>query len=228
MMTPGNRILAPAVLGAILCWALPASAAPIGRPVSSEHQWRLGGILAAENVDVEQEAVNLEGEQHSFIYLAEATYGLSQDAEFFLRAGGSREKFEAGAVSIALGNQFDWGFGIRGVMYNSWTNWKLIGDMQYLARPGRGFLSADVDITEYQIAAAVETRIGDFLPYGGLFYDKLQVKSNNQTIFRTVESKNNIGVYLGTGLEPNETWSLFIETRLMNGHSFSGGAYYRF
>jgi hypothetical protein len=221
-----NRIRISA-LAAVL-WAIPAAAAPIGRPVTSEHQWRVGALLSTENIDVAQEAVFLEGRQRSLLYLAEAAYGLSQDAEFYLRFGGSREKFHAGAVSIPLGSQLDWGFGVRGVMYNSWTNWKLIGDLQYLARPGRGYLTADVDITELQLAGAVETRVGDFLPYGGVFYDSLEVKSNNETLFRSVEADNKIGIYLGTGLEPNESWSLFLETRLMNGHSFSTGAYYRF
>lgn len=211
----------------LLCSA--ASAAPIGRPVTAEHAWNAGVVLSNQNTEVEMRAGAAQGEQQSKLWLGELAYGISQDAEIFLRAGGSYEKFDNGRLSMDLGDKFDWGVGLRGVMYNSWQYWRLLGDIQYLSRPGRRYISADVDIIEWQASASVEYLFRNtYYPYLGVHYRDLDLKSNAPTVFPTMTAARNWAIHGGCGWEPSERWRLFVEGQFGENFTASGGASYRF
>lgn len=204
-----------------------ASAAPIGRPITAEHQWVAGVIGDVDHIDVKNDQGQGVGEMKSSLILGEAAYGFSQDAEFYLRLGGTADEFVQGPT-LDLGSGMAWGVGLRSVLYESWRDWRFVGDLQYLSRPDHGYGMADLEIWEGQMAVGIETRFNEWYPYGGAFYNHLEVNSNNQAVYLNQKNAHHYGVYLGLGWEPRPEWALFAETRLVTGFSLSGGAAYRF
>lgn len=227
---PIPRAAAIAIVGATLLLAAaagPSGAAPIGRPHTAERQWVVGVVGGSEKVEVEVAGSTSRGDLQSNLVLGEAAYGFTPDAEFYLRIGGSAEELRMGAVRD-LGSAVAWGLGIRSVLYESWRDWRILGDIQYLSRPGHAWGAADIDVWEYQMATAIEVKLEDFYPYGGVFYNNLEVESNNQGIYRDQKNDNRIGVYLGVGWEPRTDWALHVEGRMIHGPGVSGGIAHRF
>lgn len=209
--------------------AIISDAAPIGRPIAAQNQWMVGGIVSYERVDLEDGSRSLRGEAVSTIFLGEASYGFSEGGEFYVRMGMSDEKYKAGGFTPNLSTKLDWAMGIRGTLYDSYQNWKLIGDLQWMARPSRNYSGADLDFSEWQIATGMEYRLtNEIFPYGGIFYQNIEIRSNNQGIFPTVKSVQNIGAYLGLGYEPSPRWVFFTEGRMSTGGCVTAGANYRF
>ncbi len=218
-----------AIMLGLSAWvAMPsATAAPIGRPITAEHQWVAGVIGGVERVDVKNRGTVTIGDLNSSILLGEAAYGFTPDAEFYLRLGGSGEEYELGVLRD-LGASTAWGIGLRSVLYESWRDWRILGDIQYLSRSDHAFGTADIDIWEYQFGSAVEVRFDAFYPYAGVFYNHLEVESNNQAVYRDQRNDKKVGVYGGIGWEPRPEWVLHAEARLIHGPSVSGGVAYRF
>lgn len=225
----GAAFLAALLLDLVLVGALPASAAPIGRPHTNEGQWVVGVLGSFDRIPVQNTRPGgpVSGDLRSDIFLAEAAYGFTPDAEFYLRAGASEEEYELGTVRD-LGSSGAWGLGIRSVLYESWRVWRILGDIQYLSRPDHAAGVADVDIWEYQIATAVEAKFDDFYPYVGVFFNKLEVESNNLGIYPEQRNDKHLGAYGGIGWEPRPEWAVHAEARLINGPALSGGIAYRF
>ncbi|OIO33484.1 MAG: hypothetical protein COS94_07710 [Candidatus Hydrogenedentes bacterium CG07_land_8_20_14_0_80_42_17] len=212
-----------------MLFSISSSAAPIGRPITAQNQWMVGGIVSYDKVDLENNQRTLRGEATSTVFLSEAAYGFADGAEFYLRLGTSSEKFRAGAFSPDLSSKLDWGVGIRGTWYDSYQNWKLVGDAQWMARPSRNYLGSDLDYTEWQVASAMEYRLtNEIFPYAGIFYQNLEITSNNQSQFPSVQAVNKVGAYLGAGFEPSPRWVFFTEARMSAGASVTAGANYRF
>jgi len=208
---------------------LSADAAPIGRPITEQNQWLVGGIISYDRVDLAAKNRSFRGEAVSTLFLTEASYGFSEDGEFYLRLGLSEEKFKAGRFMPNLSSKLDWAIGVRGTIYDSYQNWRLIGDLQWMARPGRNYNGADLDYTEWQVATGMEYRLtNEIFPYGGIYYQDMEIHSNNQGTFPSVESVKNIGLFVGVGYEPSPRWLFFDEGRATTGSSVTGGVNYRF
>lgn len=215
----------------ILLLALTATAAhaiPIGRPNAAEHQWRVGGIAAFDNVKLSGKTNLLnKGELHSRIFLAEGVYGFTQGGEIVLRLGSSDDRYVTGATRD-LGEKIDWGIGLRGILWDSYRDWRILGDAQYFTRPGRNSGIADLEITQWQLASSVEWHFSEYYPYAGLYYGSLHVNSNNEAIFPSLKTSGSLGVHLGLGYEPTIDWTFNLEGRFVGGSSVSGGVHYRF
>lgn len=211
----------------ILITSSMAAALPIGRPVAAERQWRAGVIVAAEETDMRREGTSLKQTLSSNMILGEASYGFTDDAEFVLRIGGSEEQVD-GSAHQDLGSGLDWGVGIRGVMYNSYQDWRLLGDVAYLSRLGRTFATADQEISEWQAAASYERRYGRYYPYVGINLNSITINTNNPSVFRKMKSSEVLGFHLGLGIEPKLEWSLFLEAQFGHTESLSTGVHYRF
>lgn len=217
------------VLGVLLLNAAAASAAPIGRPTAYERSWSLGGIISVERTNVESRSRATNGDLESELFLIDAGYAFQRDAEFFVRLGVTADDYRAsGSSSTSLGTGLAWGVGTRGVLYNSYRSWRILGDLQYLSRPGRDFGISDIDIREFQLAGAVEVRAGDIFPYGGLLYRRLDLKSSSSAVVPESRNEQEIGVYLGVGFEPRREWAGYAEIQFASGLTGTAGLNYRF
>ena len=206
-----------------LAAAAPA-ALPIGRPVTSEHSWALGAIGTIDRVKVENRAYTVNGKEFSSGGYADVAYGFTHNAEAFLRLGTTAEKYEPNpGTSQKLGTQLNWGVGLRGTLYDSYQGWKLLGDAQYGGRTSRGVPGAEVSINDWQIASAVEMEAGNFYPYLGVLYGRMELKSNNNSVFPSLKSRDQFDVYFGTGWQPSDLWKTFIEARFLSGFCASAG-----
>lgn len=210
----------------VFIFSMPAFALPIGRPLPSDGHWRLGGVVAWENTDVIPDNGIGRDELEATMVFADASYGFTQNAEFVLRLGGSEEALSAGNRDIGSG--LDWGAGVRGVMYNSWTDWRLLGDAQYFNRISRTFGAADVEVWEWQIAISSEWRFERYYPYIGASFGDVRVTSNNQSIIRDSSSEDLLGFHAGLGIEPRPEWAVYVEGQTGRTQSLAAGVHYRF
>lgn len=204
-----------------------AAALPVGRPIASEHQWRAGVVGAADEMDMQEEGNLNDNSLSTGMLLFEASYGFVRDAELVIRVGGSDESVD-GRTSRDIGSGFDWGLGVRGVMYDSYQDWRILGDAQYMSRLSRVFAGADLEIDEWQLAASVDWHLGKYYPYVGASFGEATIQTNNTGIFRKQKSADSIGFHAGLGIEPNLEWSVYVEGQFGRTSGVSGGAHYRF
>ncbi|MEK8023222.1 MAG: hypothetical protein AAB229_05375, partial [Candidatus Hydrogenedentota bacterium] len=170
---------------------------------------------------------SVAGDLRSRLVLAEAVYGFTQGGELVLRLGTSDESFRSGTAQD-LGAKLDWGIGVRGIMWDSFRDWRILGDAQYFSRPTRNYGIAEITISQWQIASSVEWHLHEFYPYIGLHYEDIKLSSNNEAVFPSLETKGAIGIQLGLGYEPSVDWSLHVEARTGSSDAFTVGAHYRF
>ncbi|RMH56722.1 MAG: hypothetical protein D6679_08445 [Candidatus Hydrogenedentota bacterium] len=232
-MTQGSRV------GGRLCVFLGAAAVvmistavvkagPVGRPVTTEKQWAVGGGYSWDEFKIDAKGTTLTGEATASTGYIEAAFGFANNVEGYLRLGGGSEDLSSNQLRVDYGSGLMWGLGVRGTMYESYQGWRLLGDLQWLSRPSRSVGIADIDITEIQAAGLLEFDMQTFRPYVGFGWSRFEAASNNQGLVPTVRSKNNLSLILGGGFEPREEWSLFLEGRFINTISFSGGVFRRF
>ena len=82
-------------------------------------------------------------------------------------------------------------------------------------------VSGSATFGEWDVAPYVAKRMGDFVPYLGVKYSDVKTKYNleweeGDSDICKFSSENNVGMFLGTDWELNDTWSLNLEGEFIN------------
>lgn len=180
--------------------------------------------------------------------MVKGSYGLSDGLDIYALLGTSDFKSTqdwtlsggtniAGKIKLEGDSGFAYGGGVKAKkeLENDW----IIGcDVQYLEHrndfsgtsennsPSTKSASGDVTFREWHSAPYVAKKIGDFVPYLGVKYSSVKTKykidwEDGSTNKYKYDSKNNVGVFLGTDWKLNDTWSLNLEGRFIDEEAVS-------
>lgn len=184
--------------------------------------------------------------------MVKGSYGLADGLDFYALLGASDfESTLPWTLSGGTNESGEYKFnGDYGVAYGGGmkakmeleNNWIIGCDIQYLEHrndfsgtnsTSTDSLVGDVTFREWHSASYVAKKIGNFVPYVGAKYSSVKTKykikwEDGSTSTLKFDSKNNVGVFLGTDWELNDTWSLNLEGRFVDETAISFSAGYKF
>jgi hypothetical protein len=220
-----------------------AYAGPMGPVKPSMGRFGLEFEVSADDRDMEWTG-NAADKSHAenINYLGRLSYGLTENVEIYGRLGGASfdivDDVDVNATEQTFegSGEFAWGGGIAGILYDAGT-WNIAGNANYLAHSSHtgtitpaGTTNNDIDFSEWNLGLQIQGKYDQFLPYLGVKYSDATIEYNRLggAAVADEESDNNVGVYVGAGIDLAPQWSAYIEGRFVDETSFGGGIRYTF
>jgi len=177
--------------------------------------------------------------------MAKTSYGVLDNLDVYVKLGLADFKSETSYSGARTGksiydakNAFAYGLGMKGV-YDLANDWLIGADLQYLRHrhnwSPKGDRSGEGDkatIQEWQIAPYLAKRLGNFVPYAGVKYSDVRMKTRwagkDAGDWEKYKAKDNFGMFAGTGYKLNDQLSLNVEGRFIDETAISFGCTYKF
>ena len=223
-----KMLLLSVVLVVVCLWSSAAMAlTPMGPPMAGlkQGQYSVGFDFSSSEMDVEVSGLGISetlDDVESFAYLANLSYGITDDWEAFIRLGLTDVEFEEFDGS----SEFAYGFGTKVTFEQkdavTWgglfqMTWAKSDDSLTGLVPGYGIVTADLEIDFYEIQIAVGPtyELNDTTSiYGGPFLHfidgDLDVSVLGVTGSLDVEQESEFGGYIGAQFDiaENASWNL--------------------
>jgi opacity protein-like surface antigen len=174
--------------------------------------------------------------------MTKASYGVLDNLDVYVKLGLADFKSEI-SYNTRKGiydakNAFVYGLGMKGV-YDLADDWLIGVDLQYLRHRHNWTPKGDWQgegnkaiIQEWQIAPYLAKRLGNFVPYVGVKYSDVRMKTRWAGVdagdWEKYKADDNFGIFLGTDYKLKKNWKLNLEGRFVDETAVSVACVYRF